>query len=109
MNVRHVPIVIERGEEERDDKAACFSRPSSPSPDTVWPLSDDGASLSSRSSDTSVETSRRKEEGSPGYLSWDDWRRRGRKEKAVEMGGERVLRTPFNDIVEVSSFLQWDN
>ena len=105
MIVRNVPIVIEGGEGESDDKS--FSWPSSPFP--VWPLSDDGASLSSRSSDTSVETSRRKEEGSPGYLSWNDWRRRGRKEQAVEMGEVRVLRTPFNDILKVSSFMQWDN
>ena len=101
--VRHVPIVIEGGEGETDGKAICW--PSSPSP--AWPLSDDGASLSSRSSDNSVDTSRRKE-GSV-YLSWDDWRRRGRKGGPVDMGGERGLRTLFNDIVEVSSLVQRDN
>ena len=108
MNVRHVPIVIERGEEESDDKAACFSRPSSPSPDTVWPLSDDGVSLSSRSSDNSVEASRRKEESekiSAGYQSWDDWRRRGRKGGGVELGEENELSSPFKNIMEVSSLV----
>ena len=99
--VRHVPIVIEGSEGESDNKAIIWS--SSPSP--VWTLSDDSPSLSSRSSDNSVETSRRKEGGSPGYQSWDDWRRIGRKEEAVEMGRERGLRTSFNGIVEVSSLV----
>ena len=81
--VRYVPIVIEG---ESDDKSVCLSWPSSPSPET-----DDRVSLSSRSSDNSVEASRRKEESekiSAGYQSWDDWRRRGRKGGGVELGEE---------------------
>ena len=99
--VRHVPIVIEGSEGESDNKAIIWS--SSPSP--VWTLSDDSASLSSRSSDNSVETGRRKNRGSPGYLSWDDWRRRGRKGGGVELGEENELSSPFKNSMEVSSLV----
>ena len=104
MIVRHVPIVIEEGEGESEEEkevkvSAIVSQPS------YSVITDDLSSLSSMSSDNSVETGRRKEGGGmegSGYLSLDDWRRkRGRKHGVVEMGGDKQLRTPFMDIKQV--------
>ena len=72
-------------------------------------VTDDLNSLSSMSSDNSVETSRRKDGGGmegSGYQSLDDWRRkRGRKHGVVEMGEDRQLRTLFKDIKQVRHFM----
>ena len=100
--VRHVPIVIEGGEEEseeeEEEKEVRISAPHNV-------VTDDLSSISSVSSDNSVETGRRKEGGGlegSGYQSLDDWRkRRGRKHGVVEMGGQGQLKTPFKDIKQV--------
>ena len=118
MIVRHVPIVIEEGEGESDEEeekevkvSASVNQSSSSSP-ISYIVKDDLSSLSSVSSDNSVEIGRRKEGGGmegSGYQSLDDWRRkRGRKHGVVEMGGDRQLRTPFRDINQVRH-LMWSN
>ena len=117
MIVRHVPIVIEKGEgesdeeeeeEEKEVKVSATVSQSSSSPFSSV-ITDDLMSLSSVSSDNSVETGRRKEGGGmegSGYQSLDDWRRkRGRKHGVVEMGGDRQLRTSFKDIKQVRHFM----
>lgn len=81
--VRHVPIVIEGGAGESEEEEVKVS---------VSSVTDDDSSLSSLCSDNSVETS------SVGYQSWDDWRKRGRRNGVVE---DDVLRIPLKDIKQV--------
>ena len=106
--VRHGPIVIEGGEgESEEEEEVKVSYIVSQSSSNM--VTDDLSSLSSVSSDNSAETSMRKEGGGmegSGYQSLDDWRRkRGRKHGVVEMGGDRQLRTLFEDIKQVRHFM----
>ena len=109
--VRHVPIVIEgsegESEEEKEVKVSASVSQSSSSP-LSYIVPDDMSSLSSLSSDNSVEEGRRKDGGGmegSGYQSLDDWKRkRGRKHGVVDMRGDRQLKTPFKDINQVRHY-----
>ena len=96
--VRQVPIVIEGGEGDSDEMGDGDKIVTTPACGVV----DDRSSLSSLSSDNSVEEGgrrgRRRDGGvSSEYYSWDDWRERRKMVGAVvdrEMVAEGRGRTP---------------
>ena len=132
--VRHIPIVIEGDEsdsesiivnEGRVNVPVNYSGSTSYFPQVkssrAWSIADDRSSLSSHSSDNSIESSRRKNKGEEVVRAWmirneddkssfsnqssENWRKKGRdggEGKEREMTGNIGVRKPFKDITQVS-------